>query len=116
MKKKKVTHYQIRRVVAIVVLMVLCLIVGYSSGYGKGVIDSWTLIAENVEDLIDMKLTPRAKMVLTGQPDLLRLILTPETLEKHFEGYMLGAINKGGLGPEAVGKLKLEIINLTNNG
>ncbi len=93
-----------KEIVIVILGLIVVGVIGYYSGYGKGVLDSFTMIAENVEDLLDMELTPRAKMVLTSSPQLLKLILTPETLEEHFSSIFKSAQAKGGIGPTAFGK------------
>lgn len=98
--KEKITGYKARRYIIVGLVVIAVALAGYYMGYGKGVLDTWRLIAENVEELIDIKLTPRAKMVLEGNPQILRLIITPESLEKYFQAVNYSWNIKGGLGPD----------------
>ena len=105
----KYSWYQIRRLGIIFFVTLMVLVGSYYAGYGAGVFDTWKLIAENAEDLLDMQLTARAKMILEGNPEFLRLVLTPETIQKFFDMIDKSAAAKGGIGPEGYGRNELDI-------
>lgn len=91
MKKKEVVIV----ILSIIVVGVLC----YYSGYSKGVYDTFKVIAENAEELVDIKLTTRAHQILTSNMRLAQLIFEAESLDK-----MLNDMNRSGaskaLGPD----------------
>ena len=85
-------------VIAILGLIVVGLI-AYYSGYGRGLMDSFQLIADNMEDVLDIELSDRAKMVLAGHPSILRQVLTRESMKNLLSSLNISAAAKGGIGP-----------------
>jgi hypothetical protein len=85
--------------------LVLALIVGsYYVGVAEGMAKAFKLIALEAPTMLQVELTPRAKAILASNGELMKLALTPESLEKLLKGYTKSAELKGGLGPEGIGR------------
>ena len=81
----RILFYKLRRYALLIIIVVISGFACYWLGYGAGMLGAFTLVADNVESMVDMKLTPPAKNMLKSNPLLLSLMLTPESLEKFFD-------------------------------
>lgn len=88
--------------VEITVGFIVLLLIGiacYYMGYAAGATDTFTIIVKAIPEMLDIELTPRAKMVMDGNPDIIRMAFTQESLHKLLSDYNLSANLKGGIGP-----------------
>ena len=91
-----------KEIIMTVIFALVTIAVGalsYSSGYRYGSTDMAALVLNYAPGILDIELSPRALMVLEGNPLIVRQILTIDTMEKLFSDFNKSAHAKGGIGP-----------------
>ena len=89
----------------IVILVSLCLIVAsYYVGYANGLLKAFNEIVEKGPSLVNVSLKPQVISVLLSQPELLRKVMTPESIKSLQDQLLRAGEVKGGLGPEGIGR------------
>ena len=84
----------------IFIIVIFFCYASYWTGYGAGTLNAIKIAAEHVEEVLDIQLSSRAKMVMLGNPKILFQILTPDSIDKLLKGYANAAELKGALGPD----------------
>jgi len=91
--------YNSRRILGVVIAFVLMGVACYYIGYGNGATDTVQIVVNAIPEMLDIELTPRAKMVMDSNPNIIRMAFTYESLGKLLSDFNLSANLKGGLGP-----------------
>ena len=99
MKDEKLSKREIIIMVVSLLITIAVSALAHSSGYRAGSTDMAKLVMDYAPGILDIELSPRALMVLEGNPLIVRQILTIETLEKLFSDLNKSANAKGGIGP-----------------
>jgi len=102
-----------------IAITIVCLIIAgigvscYYMGYANGAENTVRIIVDAIPEMLDIELTPRAKMVLDSNPGIMRMVFTQESLKKLLTDYENIGVNKGGVGPEGFGRNLSEMLNLS---
>ena len=88
------------KVSVIILLLIAVGGISYSNGYRSGSTDMASLVLQYAPGILNIELSPRALMVLEGNPLIVRQILTIDTMEKLFSDFNKSANAKGGIGPD----------------
>jgi len=100
MSEEKLSKREIIMGVVFVLVTIAIGALAHENGYRAGSTDMAKLVMDYAPEILDIELSPRALMVLEGNPLVIRQILTINSLEKFFAGLNQSAHAKGGLGPD----------------
>ncbi len=88
-----------KELIIIGIIMIVVAALGYYIGYSNGAIDTLEVVADHIPEMLDIELTPRAKMVMDSNPNIIRMAFTEASLHKLLSDFNLSANLKGGIGP-----------------